>query len=137
MCGYSGCPDPFACNYSGSELIEDDGSCIISNEGCTDPEACNYSSDANTDDGSCEYTSCAGCMDDGTNNLGTNRPTDWVGVACNYQNGIDYLNIPEAVWPYTVSDPSACEYTSCVGCMDDGTGTNPGTNRPSNHRRVL
>ena len=44
----------------------------------------------------------------------------WVGVACNYKNGIDYLNIPEAVWPYTVSDPSACEYTSCVGCMDDG-----------------
>ena len=105
--------------YNGSSVINpDDGTCTPSVEGCTDPIGCNYSSAANTDDGTCEYTSCAGCMDDGTNDPGTDRanhPLFTTGVqACNNQDG--------GSTTYTISDPTACTYTSCVGCLDaDGT----------------
>jgi len=132
-------------NISGPTTIVDDGSCIISNEGCMDDggtsntdvfndgtnvvgtyanpanpgiTACNYNDEANVDIGGCDFEICAGCMDDGTNNLGTNRPaTGFVGEACNYMQ--DAQNNPQT---FTISDPDACDYTGCVGCMDaDGT----------------
>ena len=80
----------------------DDGSCIACVYGCTDPTADNENPNATCDDGSCTYT--YGCSADPT--------------ACNYQAN--------------VIDDGSCEYDSCAGCMDDGTGANPGTNRPNN-----
>jgi len=48
----SGCNDPGACNYDGSDL--NDGSCDYSCVGCTDSAAANYDPNATIDDG-CIY----------------------------------------------------------------------------------
>ena len=119
-------------NVSGPNYVDDDGSCIATALGCTDDgsdpngnspfpgqQACNYDPSANTDDGSCDYDICRGCLDGGANagaagyapdaGASNERPAGFVGDACNY----DANN--------TISDPDVCEYTSCVGCMDDGT----------------
>ena len=49
----SGCSDPGACNFDGSDL--NDGSCDYSCIGCTDSAAANYSPDATVDSGDCVY----------------------------------------------------------------------------------
>ena len=108
-----GCTDSLAINYNALATC-DDGTCTYTT-GCTDSLACNTTPGATQDDGSCEYTSCAGCMDDGTSNPGTDRvnhPLFTASVAaCNNQDG--------GSTTYTISDPTACTYTSCVGCTND------------------
>ena len=49
----SGCNDPGACNYDGSDL--NDGSCDYSCIGCTDSAAANYDPNATIDSGDCVY----------------------------------------------------------------------------------
>ena len=49
----SGCSDPGACNYDGSDL--NDGSCDYSCVGCTDGTAANYDPNATIDSGNCIY----------------------------------------------------------------------------------
>ena len=49
----SGCSDPGACNFDGSDL--NDGSCDYSCIGCTDSAAANYNPDATVDSGDCVY----------------------------------------------------------------------------------
>ena len=49
----SGCSDPGACNFDGSDL--NDGSCDYSCIGCTDDAAANYNPDATVDSGDCVY----------------------------------------------------------------------------------
>ena len=49
----SGCSDPGACNFDGSDL--NDGSCDYSCIGCTDSAAANYDPNATIDSGNCVY----------------------------------------------------------------------------------
>ena len=81
-----------ACNYSGSSITIDDGSCeYLSCAGCNDELACNYNPEATISDDSCDY-SCIGCLDEN---------------ACNYCDTCVILD-------------NSCEYQSCVpGCTDE------------------
>ena len=90
LCVYSedcGCMDEFACNFNpdASEAGYCDTSCL----GCTDFSACNFNPESTVDDGSCAYSESCGCMND---------------AACNF----DPVAIEEG-W---------CDLTSCVGCVN-------------------
>ena len=63
------------CQYCGTKIMLDDGSCTYTVRGCTDPNANNYNSSANENDGSCTYT-VMGCTDSSANNYNSNANTD-------------------------------------------------------------
>ena len=123
-CG--GCTDLNSCNYDPTATINGgcqyadpnadcDGNCLEGYndfgsgcaevvEGCMDAQACNYDAAANTDSGACDFD-CYGCSQHTS--------------ACNY----DPSATDPVVEGYVDADgnllESLCEWTSCVGCMDE------------------
>ena len=98
LCRFSGCDDN---GLNGSALATNYLSVLYG------PGA-SYNSGAPiiVDDGSC-IASVDGCTDDGSDPNG-NSPVPGI-AACNY-------------YPDATVDDGTCQYTTCAGCMDDGTG---------------
>jgi hypothetical protein len=135
QCGFSGCIDSSACNFSSSALV-DDGSCeYVSCVGCTDAEACNYNELATTDDGSCCYEHCLLAESsvsvevesglDGT--VLTLDPVDGVVRACLPWGCYVVRGATSVMWDgtstsgVTFGDGQLFEVgtTECLGCTDE------------------
>ena len=103
--------------YGGNDF----GCCAYTIYGCTDANAINFNAAANTNDGSCAFQ---GCMDFTFGPFADTEGNDQSGNPCSYPcvdaGGIDLgYNANNFNPNATISDPSACTYTT-QGCMDTG-----------------
>ena len=134
VCDYEcvGCMDITACNFDPlgpAYTIEAEGSCDYGCYGCTNVEACNYDATATlgnpddecnwdcvgcTESNACNYNNCTTTVtvfdEDGNAVLDDdgNEVTEEVSITC-LTNGGDEIDFVGA---------GACEFTSCLGCMD-------------------
>lgn len=121
---------------------DNDGVCDVNEvAGCTDNTAVNYSPSATDDDGSCQFALAgSGCNYCSSFDSETGACTDPI-TYCNYGPYVDTDNSScgdpctggmagsptplglittcELPWACNFGEEGACEFTSCVGCMND------------------